>query len=146
VLLLSSIGLVMLSLVVLGVVNIFVPQFTIIPVVLYILFFAPGLGPVPWTISSEIFNAKVRGLGTSISSASNWGANFLISVTFPIFTSSIGLAYCMFGYCILAAGSFLFVYLLVPETKQKTLEEVQVMLRETPYPTKWCRNKRRLKI
>jgi MFS family permease len=106
--------------------------------VLYLLCFAPGLGPVPWAISSEIFSVKVRGMGTSISTASNWLANFLISVTFPLFTDSIGYGNAFFGYCFLAVLSLLFVYLLLPETKGLTLEEIQVMLRENPYPRRLC--------
>lgn len=60
----------------------------------------------------------------SIATAANWLSNFVISVTFPLLTDSIGLSNAVFGYTALAAMTFCFVYFLVPETKGKTLEEV----------------------
>lgn len=146
-LLLTSIVGVILTLLAFGLVSKFTPQYTVWTLVAYLLAFSPGLGPVPWAISSEVFSVKIRGLGMAIATASNWLANFVISVTFPIFTDDIGLANAVFGYCILAVGTFVFVFFLVPETKGKTLEEVQVMLKENPYPTRACsRNRKTVKI
>ncbi len=85
-------------------------------------------------------------MGTSISTASNWLANFLISVTFPLFTASIGLWNAFFGYTFLAVLSLAFVYFLLPETKGLTLEEIQVMLKDNPYPRTLCGRRRSVKV
>ncbi len=145
-LLLSSLTGVVLTLCLFAIVAMLAPSVTVWALVLYLLAFAPGLGPVPWAISSEIFPVKVRGLGTSISTAANWLSNFVISVTFPIVADGLGLGTTFFGYATLAVGSWLFVFFLLPETKGLTLEEVQVMLRENPYPTRFCRRKLKVRV
>ncbi len=79
----------------------------------------------------------------SIATASNWLANFVISVTFPLLTDSIGLSNAVFGYMALAAFTFLFVFMLVPETKGKSLEAVTEMLRLGQEPRVACCGRRK---
>ena len=55
---------------------------TVIGMVLYLVMFSPGLGPVPWAVSSEIFPQKCREAGMAVSTASNWTGCFIISLTF----------------------------------------------------------------
>jgi SP family myo-inositol transporter-like MFS transporter 13 len=144
-LLLASISGVAVTLLGFGLVAQFNKPLEVWALVLYLLAFAPGLGPVPWAVSSEIFSVKVRGLGTSISTAANWLSNFVISITFPIIVAAVGLPATFFGYAVLAVASYFFVFFLLPETKGLTLEEVQTMLRDNPYPTRFC-TRRRLKV
>lgn len=133
-LLLGSIAGVILALLGMGLTSIYASQHLVWAVVAYLICFSPGLGPVPWAVAAEIFPIKVRGLGMSVATASNWLANFIISVTFPLLTESIGLSNAMFGYMAFATFTFVFVYFLLPETKGLTLEEVTALLRENHEP------------
>merc|ERR1719498_759825 len=58
------------------------PSFTITSVGLYIAAFAPGMGPMPWTINSEIYPLESRSLCTSLATGVNWASNFIVSMTF----------------------------------------------------------------
>jgi MFS transporter, sugar porter (SP) family len=97
---------------------------------LYTAFFAMSWGPVTWVLLSEIFPNSIRG-AMSIAVAAQWIANWLVSLTFPILNDNQwlthlfnhGFSYWIYGTMgILAA---LFVWKLVPETKGKTLEEIE---------------------
>lgn len=96
----------------------------------YTAFFAMSWGPVTWVLLSEIFPNSVRG-AMSIAVSAQWIANWLVSLTFPIMNDNHwltslfnhGFSYWIYGVMgILAA---LFVWKLVPETKGKTLEEIE---------------------
>jgi SP family xylose:H+ symportor-like MFS transporter len=97
---------------------------------MYTAFFAMSWGPVTWVLLSEIFPNSIRG-AMSIAVAAQWIANWLISLSFPILNDNQwltkqfnhGFSYWIYGIMgILAA---LFVWKLVPETKGKTLEEIE---------------------
>jgi SP family xylose:H+ symportor-like MFS transporter len=102
----------------------------LISMLLYTAFFAMSWGPVTWVLLSEIFPNSVRG-AMSIAVAAQWIANWLVSLTFPVLNDNQwltqqfnhGFSYWIYGIMgILAA---LFVWKLVPETKGKTLEEIE---------------------
>ncbi|WP_424005157.1 sugar porter family MFS transporter (plasmid) [Haloarcula salina] len=97
---------------------------------LFVSFFAIGLGPVFWLLISEIYPLSVRGSAMGAVTVANWGANLLVSLTFPVLTSSIGThwTFWLFGGCSLVG--LVFVYRLVPETKGRTLEAIESDLRE----------------
>jgi SP family myo-inositol transporter-like MFS transporter 13 len=114
----------------------------VVCLVLYLVFFAPGLAPVPWTVNSEIYPTWARGFGVSISSTANWVTNLVVSLTFLslLDTLSPAVGFLMFaGFSIMA---FIFIFLLLPETKKKSLEETGDLFRQ-PYFLRWCRNMRR---
>lgn len=99
-------------------------------ILLYTAFFAMSWGPVTWVLLSEIFPNSIRG-AMSIAVAAQWIANWLVSFTFPILNDNQmltqhfnhGFSYWIYGVMgILAA---LFVWKLVPETKGKTLEQIE---------------------
>jgi MFS family permease len=146
-LLLVSLLTVTVSLVGFGVVYTFAPPVvSVVLLVVYLLCFSPGLGPVPWALSSEVFAIKIRMMGVSIATACNWLSNGIVSVSFPPLSVAIGLSNTFYMYAAFALGSLAFVFLIVPETKQKTLEQVQTMLKESPYPTKYFGSKRRIRL
>lgn len=98
---------------------------------LYIASFAISWGPVTWVLLSEIFPNRIRGRAMAVAVAAQWISNFLVSVTFPVLDKSSwltaqfhhGFSYWIYGFmCILAAW---FVWKLVPETKGKTLEQME---------------------
>ena len=97
----------------------------------YVACFALSWGPVTWVLLSEIFPNKIRGKAMAIAVAAQWISNYLISATFPILNDSSfltekfnhGFAYWIYGIMgILAAW---FVWKFIPETKGKTLEEME---------------------
>ena len=105
----------------------------VLGLVSYLFFFAPGMGPMPWTINSEIYPLWARSLGNSLATSTNWAFNLLISMTFLTLTETItkqGAFYLYTGIALL--GLLLFLWLL-PETKGKSLEEVEQLFAE---PTK----------
>ncbi|KAK5122853.1 hypothetical protein LTR85_003768 [Meristemomyces frigidus] len=90
---------------------------------LYIANFAYGWGPVSWTLIAEIFPLSIRAKGTSISASANWMNNFIIAFITPPMLSSIGFGTYIFFAAWLFLGG-LFVYFFIPETRGKTLEEM----------------------
>ncbi|XP_076447310.1 proton myo-inositol cotransporter-like [Babylonia areolata] len=92
---------------------------------LFVLSFAPGLGPMPWTINSEIYPMWARGTGVSIATMVNWAFNLVVSFSFLTMLENItkyGTFFLFTGICVLG---LLFTVVFVPETKNKSLEEVE---------------------
>ena len=96
--------------------------FTLLGLCSYLLFFGPGLGPMPWTINSELFPLWARSVCYSVTTAFNWFFNLLVSLTFLTLTEIItkpGAFWLYMGFGIL--GFFIFLFFL-PETKGRSLE------------------------
>ena len=92
--------------------------------IVYIASFAIGLGPVFWLMIAEIFPLSVRSPAMSISTVGNWASNFLVSSFFLTLTSAItkqGTFWLYAGFGVLA---LIFFYARVPETKDRSLEEI----------------------
>lgn len=91
---------------------------------LYVVFFGMSWGPVVWVLLGEMFNNRIRAYAISVAAAAQWGANFLVSVTFPSLASAgLGLAYGL--YTTMALLSLIFVWTLVKETRGRELEDMQ---------------------
>ena len=105
--------------------------FALACMMLYVASFALSWGPVTWVLLSEIFPNKIRGKAMAIAVAAQWIANYFVSLTFPMMDDNTylteqfnhGFAYWIYGVMSLLA--MLFVWKLVPETKGKTLEEME---------------------
>lgn len=97
----------------------------IVALVLYIAAFAPGMGPMPWTINSEIYPLWARSTGNALATATNWTCNLVISMTFLTLTEWITRfgAFWLYGGISFCGWLFFFIYL--PETKGKSLEELE---------------------
>jgi SP family arabinose:H+ symporter-like MFS transporter len=91
----------------------------------YIAFFAVSLGPLAFVIIAEIFPTRTRGLAMSLCLAALWVSVYLVSQFFPILLQSIGSAYTFWTFMVLSALTFVFVWKAVPETKGRTLEEIE---------------------
>jgi MFS transporter, SP family, galactose:H+ symporter len=91
----------------------------------YVGFFAIGLGPIFWLLISEIFPLATRGRGTATATFANWGSNLVVALTFLLLIDAFGASSTFFLYALLSVGGFIFTYALVPETKGKTLEEIE---------------------
>lgn len=97
---------------------------TLVFIIIYTASFMMSWGPICWVLISEIFPNKIRGRAVAIAVAAQWAANYLISSTYPAMMglSSTG-TYWFYG--IMSVLSFVFVWKMVPETKNKTLEEME---------------------
>lgn len=97
---------------------------TLIFIVIYTASFMMSWGPICWVLISEIFPNKIRGRAIAIAVAAQWAANYFISSTYPAMMEfSGGWTYSFYG--IMSVLSFVFVWKMVPETKGKTLEEME---------------------
>ena len=94
-------------------------------ILLYIASFAASLGPVVWVVISEIFPTKIRGRAMSIATVFLWTACYLVSQTFPMLLEKFGSAVTFWIYMTMSVVNFLFVLKIVPETKGKTLEQIE---------------------
>ena len=87
--------------------------------------FAATLGPAMWVVISEIFPNHIRGLAMSLSVLALWVANFILSYTFPILNSNLGAATTFWLYAAINVLGFFYIFKVVPETKGKSLEEIE---------------------
>lgn len=104
---------------------------SIICLVGYVAFFAIGLGPITWVVNSEIFPLKIRGKAMTIAIFINWACNYLVSLTFLNLVDILGSDGTFFIYALISAFGFWFVLRFVPETKGKSLEEIELLV-QTP--------------
>jgi MFS family permease len=100
-------------------------RITAISLMIYIAFFAIGLGPVFWLLIAEIYPLKMRAVAMSAATVANWAANYLVAATFLTMAGFLGKAGIFWFYALMGLATWFFVLRLVPETKGKTLEEVQ---------------------
>lgn len=106
------------------------PQTTLllICILAYVAIFAVSYGTVAYVIISEIFPGHVRGIAVSIATFALWGGNFFVSRFFPVLVENISAANTFFIFAGISVIAFIFVVAMVPETKGKTLEEIEAEL------------------
>ncbi|MBL8577575.1 MAG: sugar porter family MFS transporter [Mesorhizobium sp.] len=98
---------------------------TLIALVVFIVSFAFSLGPVVWTVINEIFPGKVRGRAVAVATAVNWGSAFLVSQFFLTLIEAIGKSTTFWLFAFFCAVGWVWVYRTVPETKGRSLEEIE---------------------
>jgi len=100
---------------------------TLVALVVFIISFAFSLGPVVWTVINEIFPGRVRGRAVAVATAVNWGAAFLVSEFFLTLVNAIGesATFWLFAFFCLVGG--IWVYRTVPETKGRSLEQIEAL-------------------
>jgi len=87
--------------------------------------YAMTLAPVTWVVLSEVFPSRVRGTAMAIATASLWAACFVLTYTFPLLEAVLGTAGTFWVYAAVCALGFVCVWRWLPETKGKTLEEIE---------------------
>jgi MFS family permease len=107
---------------------------TVLSVAAYVAFFAVGLGPVFWLLIAEIFPLAVRGRAMSLATISNWGFNLLVTITFLGLIDLFGRVGTFLLYAALTFVAIAFTAFLVPETKGRSLEEIEDMLEGRQQP------------
>ena len=103
---------------------------SILSVVVLGLTFSFAWGPMPWLVISEIFPLRVRGLACSFASIVFWATLFTVTKTYRYLTEALsiqGVYWLYAGFCFIG---FVFVYLILPETKGKTLEEIEAIFEQ----------------
>ena len=84
--------------------------------------------PIPWMMTGELFSADIKGVASGIAVALNWSSTFIVTKTFQPLVVSLGSAVTFWIFSGICCAGTLFVALIVPETKGKSLEEIQRML------------------
>jgi SP family arabinose:H+ symporter-like MFS transporter len=97
----------------------------LVAILAYIACFALSLGPLTFVVIAEIFPNRARGRAMSICLFFLWTAVYFVSQFFPMLLQSIGSAYTFWIFMVMSVIAFLFVWKVVPETKGKTLEEIE---------------------
>ena len=94
-------------------------------ILVYVACFAVGLGPATWVLMSELFPTRVRGRAMSLATISLWAACLLVSSTFLSLLKAIGPSGAFWLYGAMSLLTFVFVWSVVPETRGRTLEEIE---------------------
>jgi sugar porter (SP) family MFS transporter len=94
-------------------------------VIAYIVFFGVGLGPVVWLLISEIYPIRIRGKAMSLAILVVWATNWLVATTFLSVIHGVGPAITFWIFALLCLGAFVFCLVFVPETKGKSLEDIE---------------------
>jgi len=97
---------------------------TLVFIIIYTASFMMSWGPICWVLISEIFPNKIRGRAVAVAVVAQWAANYLISSTYPSMMEFSG-AFTYGFYGVMSLISFIFVWKMVPETKGKSLEEIE---------------------
>jgi SP family arabinose:H+ symporter-like MFS transporter len=93
----------------------------------YVAFFAFGLGPGVWVCLAEVFPNHVRGRAMSLATVVLWLAVSVVTATFLSLIQRFSASRVFLGYALICAASFLYIWLGLPETKNRTLEDIETM-------------------
>lgn len=96
--------------------------------VVYVLAFSFGFGPVPWLMMGELLPGRIKGPGASLVTSANWTFTFIVTLTYNDLTESIGMYGTMWTFGIFTAIGLFFTIFLVPETKGRSLEDIEKKL------------------
>ncbi|XP_059045504.1 facilitated trehalose transporter Tret1-2 homolog [Achroia grisella] len=108
-----------------------VSSFGWLPLVCLILFitsFSLGFGPIPWMMMGELFTVEYRSAATSISVVVNWFLVFIVTLCFPLMRDAVGIYSCFWFFSGFMVVCVFFVFFLIPETKGKTVSQIQAIL------------------
>ena len=104
------------------------PGLILFGILFFVASFAVSIGPVMWVMFSELFPLRVRGLAISFAGFINSGVSFLVQLVFPWEMATLGNSITFLIYGLFAAIGLLFIWKVVPETKNRSLEELEVEL------------------
>ena len=101
--------------------------FILAMIILYVASYAIGLGNVPW-MQSELFPLNVRSMGSGVATATNWGANFIVGLTFLPLMDALGASWTFALYSIVCVFGWIAIWRIYPETVGISLEQVSGLL------------------
>ncbi|MBN3283438.1 GTR10 protein, partial [Polyodon spathula] len=97
---------------------------TLLSMMAFVSAYSVGFGPMTWLVLSEIFPAGLRGRAFAFTNCFNWAANLIVTLTFLDVIDTLSLSWTFLLYGAIAVAAVVFIYLLLPETKGKSLEEI----------------------
>jgi SP family galactose:H+ symporter-like MFS transporter len=97
----------------------------VISMMAYVASFAISLGPIFWLLISEIYPLKIRNSAEGMAATFNWGSNLVITLTFLTLVEQLGPSWTFWLYGLSAVAAWIFSYYFAPETKGRTLEEIE---------------------
>ena len=100
---------------------------TLICLCCFITGFALGMGPIPWVIMSEVFPTKVRGVASGVTTQVNWFGAFMVMKFYVNMEDSMHSYGCYWFFAAVSLCAVVYVFIFLPETKGKTLEEVETL-------------------
>ena len=107
-----------------------VAYLSVISALIYVVFFAIGPGSIPWMITAELFSQGPRPAAMSIAVLVNWFTNMIVGLSFPLMTSVEALEkYAFVPFTVCLALFWVFTFFKVPETKNRTFEEITALFR-----------------
>lgn len=109
------------------------PYFSIVSVLLYVLVYGIGLGPIPYFIGSELFDVGPRPAAMALGSVANWTGNFIVGMTFPTMQGIIG-QYSFLIFAMMTANVAAFVKMYLPETNERTEIQEQPLTKSDKVP------------
>ncbi|MEU3974875.1 MFS transporter [Streptomyces bacillaris] len=101
----------------------------LLAMVTYVGSFAVGLGPVFWILAAELFPPGARARGAALCALVNWAANFVVGQLFLPVADAVGVSWVFWFFAAVASGALVFVVRKVPETKNRSLADIQLELR-----------------
>lgn len=102
------------------------PYVTIVLTVAFLAFFQGSVGPLVWLLLSEIFPVRLRGIGMGLATFFLWMTNFGVGLVFPILLDKAGLSGAFSMFVVMNLLALLFAWKFAPETRGKTLEEIEL--------------------
>lgn len=94
-------------------------------IILFIISFSLGMGPIPWMVNGELFNDEVKGIANGLTITASWTMMAFVTKTFTTLLELFGTHWAFYTYAICTTLSIAFVYYFVPETRGKTLQQIQ---------------------
>jgi sugar porter (SP) family MFS transporter len=107
------------------------PTLVLVGILMFVASFAVSLGPVMWVMLPEIFPNRLRGVAMAVTGTVNSGVSFGVQFIFPWQLNNVGASATFLGYALFAVFFLILTVWLIPETKNKTLEELEAVLTST---------------
>ncbi len=101
------------------------PSALLFIILLYIAFFASAMGPLVWVVMAEIFPIRMRGAAMGFATLILWFADFVVTLTFPVISDRLNVSAAFWIYAVMCALDLVFMIFYLPETKGRTLEEIE---------------------
>ncbi|XP_077292177.1 facilitated trehalose transporter Tret1-2 homolog [Arctopsyche grandis] len=100
----------------------------VVSLVIFITAYCIGVGSLAWVVVGELFDQSIKSYGSTIATSFNWMIGFLLTKFFGSVAVALGMHYAFWIFGIFCLISFFFVLILLPETKGKSLKEIQAIL------------------
>ncbi|XP_020293164.1 facilitated trehalose transporter Tret1-like isoform X2 [Pseudomyrmex gracilis] len=96
---------------------------------LFMISFSVGMGPIPWMLTAELFSAETKAIASGLAVMLNWFLVFLVTKTFPAMNEQLGADVTFWIFAVIMAIATAFIFFVVPETKGKSIQEIQETLK-----------------